>query len=664
MKKLTLIILILAKLNIFSYSQNIKTKSDIFDITIDSLVKISIKKKNNKVILLKPYSKQTITKEQIEALGAADLLEVLRMVANIQFGTDVAGQLSIIVNGLWAQEGKVLLLWDGHPLNENLYGTIQLGRHYPIDNIKEIQIIKCPGSIQYGRYSELMIINIITNDKPNITNANIYVDATQRTIPFSQNASVQLNKKVDDWLVSFYARTLKSYRSNKNYYDIYGDSYNLLENKISDQFAYLSLKNKSLLLSILFDSYRTKSRDYFTKILSYPYAKNFTTLSFKISQKKSLTRKTKIFLDFTLQYNNPWESPEAQKSITDSNYYIHEQQIYFIKYTTGIEHNLNTKLHFSLGSDIYNYIAINNSIPQNTYWNNQNSALVQTLAFYSNLHYSSANYTIDAGLRYQYNHIYGSNIVPRLAIMLNFPKVQIKQIFTRASREPTIANINLNLPAYLDNQTSLIKPEYFTVINNEITLDISQKLKASILASYNYTHNSIVYSINKLGKEMYSNTAHFGTINLETSLNYTTSLYNFSLAISSYRPTIYDEYKIYSFDDNKNFYLGSSNIKLTSNILVHWHKLSFDLPIILIGPKYGYYMINPLTHTPITKRYSSTLLISPNLNYKIGHLAFSFGVYNILDSYDPMIQPYNGMHAPIPYIGRSIRFSIKYKFNY
>lgn len=77
-------------------------------------------------------------------------MQVLQLIPGFDFGVDVEGIVGIGVRGNWAHEGKVLMLWDGLEMNEDLYSTLQFGGHYPVGQIKRIEIIRGPGSAIYG----------------------------------------------------------------------------------------------------------------------------------------------------------------------------------------------------------------------------------------------------------------------------------------------------------------------------------------------------------------------------------------------------------------------------------------------------------------------------------------------------------------------------------
>jgi outer membrane receptor for ferrienterochelin and colicin len=103
-----------------------------------------------------------ITEEEIQKSGARDLIDLLRQVPGFEFGSDVWGTIGPGFRGLWAYEGKMLVLLDGHPLVERLYTSVPLGNRVSLDQIRRIEILRGPGSAMYGREAELAVINIIT----------------------------------------------------------------------------------------------------------------------------------------------------------------------------------------------------------------------------------------------------------------------------------------------------------------------------------------------------------------------------------------------------------------------------------------------------------------------------------------------------------------------
>lgn len=101
-----------------------------------------------------------ITRDEIQASGARDLIDVLRLIPGFDFGLDGWVPSGPSMRGIWGAEGRILMLWDGVEMNENSAGSLHIGNRYPVDQIKRVEIIRGPGSIMYGGYAEIAVISI------------------------------------------------------------------------------------------------------------------------------------------------------------------------------------------------------------------------------------------------------------------------------------------------------------------------------------------------------------------------------------------------------------------------------------------------------------------------------------------------------------------------
>ena len=99
-----------------------------------------------------------ITEEEIQQSGARDIIDLFQLlVPGFGFGVDVEGVVGIGVRGLWAHEGKVLFMVDDQEINEGMFGTVQLGNHFSLENINRIEIIRGPGSAVYGGFASVAL---------------------------------------------------------------------------------------------------------------------------------------------------------------------------------------------------------------------------------------------------------------------------------------------------------------------------------------------------------------------------------------------------------------------------------------------------------------------------------------------------------------------------
>lgn len=150
MKKLYTAIIVFSLLQSYSFAQNDSSGLDINNLTLEELMNIEVKIITKKAITIRdnPAIITVITEGEIQRSGARDLKEVLELfVPGFQFGSDVEGAIGISVRGMWAFEGKLLLMFNGLECNEEMFANVIVGGHYPVDIIKKIEISRGPARL-------------------------------------------------------------------------------------------------------------------------------------------------------------------------------------------------------------------------------------------------------------------------------------------------------------------------------------------------------------------------------------------------------------------------------------------------------------------------------------------------------------------------------------
>ncbi len=113
-----------------------------------------------------PAAVSVITADEIRKLGDRTLADVLRGVRGLYVPYDRT--YSYLGMRGFQQPGdynsRVLLLVDGHRLNENLYGSCLLGNEavLDVDLIDRVEVIRGPSSSIYGESAFLGVVNVIT----------------------------------------------------------------------------------------------------------------------------------------------------------------------------------------------------------------------------------------------------------------------------------------------------------------------------------------------------------------------------------------------------------------------------------------------------------------------------------------------------------------------
>jgi iron complex outermembrane receptor protein len=98
-------------------------------------------------------------------------MDVLKMVPGMGITRNEQGFFMLEVRGIsTVASEKVLVMIDGHSMNKNYAGSAfsYLLDHLDVDNIKQIEIIRGPGSALYGNNAFVAVINIITKNAGDI----------------------------------------------------------------------------------------------------------------------------------------------------------------------------------------------------------------------------------------------------------------------------------------------------------------------------------------------------------------------------------------------------------------------------------------------------------------------------------------------------------------
>ena len=421
-----------------------------------SRIKESIKKTPANVTL--------IQEEQIEAMGAENIYDILKIVPgiNVPQGNVYTDEVSVAGIQTWFTE-KVLFLLDGHSLNVDYLngGATSAYKEIPVELIERVEVVTGPSSALYGENAFMALVNIITKKAKDI-------DGTIVTVKGGSNDTSVVNlhygKKYNNLAVT---ANINSKRENEK---IFVESQNKKTNPDIDSFnAYLSLvHDNGLYFMGNFNNTKDKSKYGLLNVLNdIDYSKKETTLleaGYKGSLGKNLDMHARVYYD-KFDVNNIWFIPYGGDVLE----YL---------YTTG---KIGSEIlltysgeHFSLVSGVsYEKQSI-----KDPYQGALNGAEKPNFidevdrefkALFSELLYDvNDDFRINAGIRYDYYSDFGSTVNPRIGSTYSINNTNtLKLMFGQAFRAPTFAELyNKNNPAFVGNQN--LKPE--TVKTTEITL--------------------------------------------------------------------------------------------------------------------------------------------------------------------------------------------------
>jgi outer membrane receptor protein involved in Fe transport len=107
-----------------------------------------------------------ITDDDIRRMGFRTLADVLQTVPGFEVLIDNVGRHRIVVRGVNTRgisvSENVLILFNGHRLNENVWGgATVVNPRISLHNIKQIEVIRGPGSALFGTNAFVGVINLI-----------------------------------------------------------------------------------------------------------------------------------------------------------------------------------------------------------------------------------------------------------------------------------------------------------------------------------------------------------------------------------------------------------------------------------------------------------------------------------------------------------------------
>jgi len=190
---------------------------NLYDLTLEELlnVKVTIANLSEQTTLESSASVTVYTREDIRKMGISTLEELLNYIPGVQTSRRQENGLSEapVFRG-HAQKGNshgILLMLDGRRLNNHVDGGAFGQPLNNLDWIKQVEIIRGPGSVLYGANAFTGVINLISEIKES------EVKARSGSLGISE-ISLQYKNSIEDLAIEFY---LHDYQDDGEEYDAF-----------------------------------------------------------------------------------------------------------------------------------------------------------------------------------------------------------------------------------------------------------------------------------------------------------------------------------------------------------------------------------------------------------------------------------------------------------
>ncbi len=473
-----------------------------------------------------PANVTVIQAEQIEAMGAENIYDILKVVPGIDVSQGNVYTDRVSVSGIqtWFSE-KVLFLLDGHSLNADYLngGATSAYKEIPVELIKRVEVVTGPSSALYGENAFMALVNIITKKAEDI-------DGTVVTLKGGSNEAATLNlhygKKYDELAVT---ANINSKTENEK---IFVQSQNKETNPDTNSFnAYLSLVHDyGFYFMGNFNNTKDKSKYGLQGVLNdIDHSKKETTLleaGYKSSLNKKLDIHARVYYD-KFDVDNIWYMP-------------YDNEILEYLYTTKKIGSELLLTYFGENFSLVSGISYEKQSIKDPYQGELNGAKKpdfidevdrEVKALFSELLYDvNDDLRINIGIRYDHYSDFGSTLSPRIGSTYSLNKTNtLKLMYGEAFRAPTFAELyNKNNPTFVGNQD--LKPE--TIRTTEITL-INNDLDNTEL-SFTLFNSDIkdLILVDASNENKYMNTGKIRTKGTKIELKY--KLYRGSYVLANY----------------------------------------------------------------------------------------------------------------------------------
>lgn len=660
MKKMLLVLLSLLLIVSLGYSQEKEDESggeiaDMMEMSFDDVLNMDVYVASGtkaKTSRLSPGIVTVVTREEILNSGARDLIDVLQLIPGFNFGVDVMGVVGVGMRGMWAHEGKVLLLIDGQEMNEDLFSNLEFGHHYSVNLIDKIEIIRGPGSAIYGGYAELGVINIITKT-PKLEKEG-FVSGTLSTLEDAsgrKEANLFFGKKTDKLTFSSSAYLAEGSRSDEVFTDFYGGSYDMGDDsKIETANFNTGLQVNNLSFRYIYDRYRLFTRDIYYQIAPDEAVENvFDSHLAELKYQFQLSDKLTITPKFKYKWNLPWSATSSEaRALAEMDpgaygaIYIKQTTE---KYTGDIsfDYDINENNSISSGVEYYTLQA-KDKIDQG--FDGKDDFDYQNISVYAQALFETSLADITIGGRYSDSSEFESSFVPRFALTKQINDFHCKLLLSKAFRSPGVKNVTSF--ASLDGTSGEIKPENTTIYEVETGYRAGEFMFTVNFFDIKISDPIVYYYIDEDAYDNYNKT---GTRGVEFVTKFFRENFGYADLSYSFYEVNKNEVPQYEVPGEDDVLLGFPSHKVTlSGSFKLLEDIRISPSVIYLSKRWGASGVTEEDDLIITDFDPVTLvnltLIVKNVLTK--GLDVSLSGYNITNEEFSVLQPYNGYHAPLP----------------
>ena len=479
-----------------------------------------------------PASVSVVTEDDIRKSGARTLSDLLKYLPGIYVTSSRSGFDLIKVRGIQDRyNNRVLLIIDGIPRRELFYGYKSISDLVPVENIKQLEVIRGPGSALYGTDAFAGVISIFT--KTAESSDKLKLDAG-----YGEFDTYRLNLGVGQKIGENFTLDLNARSLDSDGYEIDRGRDGYLSSETTDRNAYnfdikLQYKDFSFIASHASLDYsypwtrndRTKDREERNTAFGVNYSGDITD---NIGVKINLYKNIFDFLEEQTKYNGDGSIDEYSRTIQENSVlgidaYMIYQSLFSNQLVIGfaIEQERtgqNEEMSRDPGQSFTVEQWMQNEAGERYF------SLINYAFYLENIWKINNQFELTTGLRYDNYEQYGDAINPRVgAVYTPIKNMTLKALYGEAFRGPTYKELFIkefdgsnNVVAASRANPALTAEEIET-----LELEMSYAFNSNILSKIRYFHNENNNAIRSLGDDIpYDNLDGIKTSGVEVEVEY------------------------------------------------------------------------------------------------------------------------------------------------
>jgi len=591
-----------------------------------------------------PGSLVIITEEEIAAMNAKDLMDVLLMTSNIALGRDVEDGIGISLRGNWAQEGKVLVMINGVPVNDLDYGTYNLGGRVSLNMVSRIEITMGPSSVKYGGTAALGVMNVVLKTNSEFIGSMVEGDLnysrginTRKSFSYSGNYSIANKYKLS---VGF--NTTKSLRSTVYQILPEGDTLSWADSsQVESIYFNIGLLRNRFKSNIYFSNYQYNISDAQNSVL-------MRQLGADLQWDDKLASHTRIKYQFVFQDQLPW----FDINTLDSTYINTNTKSQKSQFNVALNSKVSSDFYFDYGFQAYQQRSAIIMRNQTFSLNNENRINFEDAALYAELFYRSKWGSILLGGRLESHTFVRNQFAPRIAYSKIFKIFYLKSMFSEAFKIPTLQNFN---------NASLgtgLMPEKVRMYEATIGFTLKNRFFGELSIYHTEIRNPISYVYDGVN-ESYQNRRSAGTEGMDAWMQFQWMKSKLKISATYYRVIKTTDFQEMEVHLNQRAYWGMPNYRFgmyyTKNFSKQWS-------LHLAGMIQDLFFVDYIPNDFVRNGPIFNISIQ-KASEKIKNLRFNIGMTNLLNSQVWIGSPYSTTLSIMPLYQRQFCISMQYKLD-